>query len=230
AFTRAFSDLSTSRDGAVAILANSPGEFSREGQRWGGHGAFTRHIVDLAYSGVCKNAEDLLDRIGPLLSQDSSGRQHVWKSGASLDKIELPATSRAASQVAEMQKPSPQTRATSGPSKPDAASEKTSRAASDVDTSTRPKQSSRLPAPATPGAIDSSRTEKTETEPTNASGSAQPARSDSTSNASSKSIGVNSPGAANSPVASSSTTPTRNATPAPKASRSGGGTPKSTQP
>src|SRR5262249_10349214 len=50
AFSRAFSDLSSARSGAVAILANGPGEYSREGQRWGGHGAFTRHIVDLAYS------------------------------------------------------------------------------------------------------------------------------------------------------------------------------------
>ena len=56
-FTRAFNQLATSRAGASVMLASGPGEFSREGQRRGGHGVFTRHLIDALAARGDRNAE-----------------------------------------------------------------------------------------------------------------------------------------------------------------------------
>jgi len=172
-FTRAFSDLAAARNGSVAILANSPGEYSREGQRWGGHGAFTRHLVDLAYSGVCKNAEDWFNRISPLLSQDSSGRQHVWKSGGPLERIEFPSLPNSRGQLASATRQDlPSSNTTTAPSeKPDSpVKSRTTRAAPNTRRPKREAQPSKpvdspVPAERRDGEVSSPAARNTETPP-----------------------------------------------------------------
>ena len=94
-FTKAFAHLSSARAGAEALLANGPGEFSREGQRWGGHGAFTKHLVDVFSTRIGRDghlsADDLFDGLSALLVQDTAGKQHPWRSTQSVSRVLLPA-------------------------------------------------------------------------------------------------------------------------------------------
>ena len=79
-FERAIDQLTASRPGLSAVVASGPGEFSREGQRWAGHGAFTRHFVDALIEGVDRNrdgtitAEELFDSLTARLAADTSNK------------------------------------------------------------------------------------------------------------------------------------------------------------
>jgi len=92
-FQEAFDHMTSTRSGLAAILASGSGEFSREGQRWGGHGAFTKHLVDVLNEGVDRNgdgtitADELFDSISTRLAEDTSNKQHPWKSGSTLAQV-----------------------------------------------------------------------------------------------------------------------------------------------
>lgn len=93
AFTKAFNQLATSRSGASVMIASGPGEFSREGQRWGGHGVFTRHLIDALSSGGDRNADglitadELFDYVKTRVAEDTSGKQHPWRGETPLADI-----------------------------------------------------------------------------------------------------------------------------------------------
>ncbi|MEK6301158.1 MAG: caspase family protein [Acidobacteriota bacterium] len=92
-FTKAFNQLSTSRSGASVMMASGPGEFSREGQRWGGHGVFTRHLIDALSLGGDRNADGLItadevfDYVKTRVAEDTSGKQHPWRGETPLADI-----------------------------------------------------------------------------------------------------------------------------------------------
>jgi tetratricopeptide (TPR) repeat protein len=94
-FEQAIDQLTASRPGLSAMVASGPGEFSREGQRWGGHGAFTRHFVDALIDGVDRNgdgtitADELFDSLTSRLAEDTSNKQHPWRSGSALAQISI---------------------------------------------------------------------------------------------------------------------------------------------
>ena len=83
-FARAFSDLAASRVGASVMIASGPGEFSREGQRWEGHGVFSKHLIEALSSSGDRNADglitadELFDFVKARVAEDTSGRQHPW--------------------------------------------------------------------------------------------------------------------------------------------------------
>lgn len=92
-FEQAFERLTVSRPGMSAIIGSGPGEFSREGQRWGGHGAFTKHLADVLVDGadtsgnVIATTDDLFDLLKARLAEDTSNKQHPWRSGSALAQI-----------------------------------------------------------------------------------------------------------------------------------------------
>jgi uncharacterized caspase-like protein/tetratricopeptide (TPR) repeat protein len=95
AFTQAFNQLATSRAGVSAILASGPGEFSREGQRWDGHGVFTKHVIDALAGGADRDgngsvaAAELFDFISARVSEDTSNKQHPWRGDSTLAQVVL---------------------------------------------------------------------------------------------------------------------------------------------
>jgi tetratricopeptide (TPR) repeat protein/uncharacterized caspase-like protein len=95
AFEQAFDQLTASRPGLSAIIASGPGEFSREGQRWGGHGAFTKHLADVLIDGaapggnVATTTDDLFELLKSRLAEDTSNKQRPWRTGSALAQIGL---------------------------------------------------------------------------------------------------------------------------------------------
>lgn len=89
-FEQAFDQLAASRPGVSAIIASGPGEFSREGQRWGGRGVFTKHLADVLFDGADRNGNlavasgELFDLLRARVADDTSGKQHPWRSGSGL--------------------------------------------------------------------------------------------------------------------------------------------------
>jgi tetratricopeptide (TPR) repeat protein/uncharacterized caspase-like protein len=92
-FEQAFDQLAALRPGISAIIGSGPGEFSREGQRWGGHGAFTRHLADVLIDGanpggnVAATTDDLFELLKARLAEDTSNKQHPWRSVGALAQI-----------------------------------------------------------------------------------------------------------------------------------------------
>jgi tetratricopeptide (TPR) repeat protein/uncharacterized caspase-like protein len=103
-FGWAFEALATSRPGVSAIVASGPGEFSREGQRWGGHGAFTKHLADVLIDGAQPNgnvalaAGELFDLLKSRVADDTSNKQHPWHSPASFAAATQPGSAEPARQ------------------------------------------------------------------------------------------------------------------------------------
>ncbi|HEX8091823.1 MAG TPA: caspase family protein [Blastocatellia bacterium] len=101
AFTQVFSQITKSRAGASAIIASGPGEFSREGQRWGGLGVFTKHLIDALAGGADRNgngliaADELFDFLSARVSEDTSNKQHPWLCESALSQIILSHVGRA---------------------------------------------------------------------------------------------------------------------------------------
>jgi tetratricopeptide (TPR) repeat protein len=93
AFQQAFEQLTASRPGTSAIIASGPGEFSREGQRWAGHGAFTKHLVDVLIDGagpggnLATTTDQLFELLKSRVADDTSNKQHPWRSGGALAQI-----------------------------------------------------------------------------------------------------------------------------------------------
>jgi tetratricopeptide (TPR) repeat protein/uncharacterized caspase-like protein len=105
-FEQAFDQLTASRPGVSTIIASGPGEFSREGQRWGGHGVFAKHLADVLFDGAARNgdlaitADELFELLKGRVAEDTSGKQHPWRTGnafaqgevARLERQNAPAT------------------------------------------------------------------------------------------------------------------------------------------
>lgn len=95
-FEQAFEQLAASRPGVSAILGSGPGEFAREGQRWGGRGVFTKHLADVLFDGADKTgnlasaAADLFDLLKGRVADDTGGKQHPWRSGGDLASLGQP--------------------------------------------------------------------------------------------------------------------------------------------
>ncbi|HXI94281.1 MAG TPA: caspase family protein [Blastocatellia bacterium] len=95
AFEQSFEQLTTSRPGLSAIIASGPGEFSREGQRWGGHGVFAKHLADVLFDGADRNADlattadELFHLLKGRVAEDTSGKQHPWRTGGGLAQPEV---------------------------------------------------------------------------------------------------------------------------------------------
>lgn len=85
AFVKSFNQIAESRPGTSVILASSPGEFSREGQRWGGYGVFTKFLSDSLAGGGDLNSDgaittgEMFDFLSAKVSEDTSNRQRPWK-------------------------------------------------------------------------------------------------------------------------------------------------------
>ena len=100
-FQQAFDQLTSSRSGIFAILGSGAGEFSREGQRWAGHGVFAKHLADVIMDGTGTNGDLAIatDRLFALLkgrvADDTTGKQHPWRSGG-VSSIEVARTGGAA--------------------------------------------------------------------------------------------------------------------------------------
>jgi tetratricopeptide (TPR) repeat protein/uncharacterized caspase-like protein len=94
-FSTAFNQLSQWRSGIATVLANSPGEYSREAQKWDSHGVFTKHLVDAINSGIDLNAdktsdgEEIFSSVWARVSKDTSKKQYPTKSGTTLAQIKL---------------------------------------------------------------------------------------------------------------------------------------------
>ena len=95
AFEQSFEQLTASRPGLSAIIASGPGEFSREGQRWGGHGVFAKHLADVLFDGADRNADlataadELFHLLKGRVAEDTSGKQHPWRTGGGLAQPEI---------------------------------------------------------------------------------------------------------------------------------------------
>ena len=128
-FEQAFDQLAASRPGISAIIGSGPGEFSREGQRWGGHGAFTRHLADVLIDGaapggnVAATTDDLFELLKARLAEDTSNKQHPWRSAGALAQIGVTSprqTVRAVNDQPASRTTAPKTIAESRPREPKA--------------------------------------------------------------------------------------------------------------
>ena len=97
-FIQAFDRLANVRAGLSALLASSPGEFSREGRAWGGHGVFTKQLLDALSGSADSNrdgaitAEEVFSFISARVAQETSNKQHPWLSEARLAQLVLSRT------------------------------------------------------------------------------------------------------------------------------------------
>ena len=96
AFQQAFDQLTATRPGLSAIIASGSGEFSREGQRWGGHGVFTKHLADVLLDGASRTGDlasttdELYHLLKGRVAEDTSGKQNPWRSGSVLAQATVP--------------------------------------------------------------------------------------------------------------------------------------------
>jgi tetratricopeptide (TPR) repeat protein len=101
-FTEAFGTLASSRDGLSVVLASGPNEFSREGQRWGGAGVFTKHAVDAIAGAADVNADgavtgnEFFDFVLNHVAEDTSNKQHAWLAASALAQVQLSRRSKPA--------------------------------------------------------------------------------------------------------------------------------------
>jgi tetratricopeptide (TPR) repeat protein/uncharacterized caspase-like protein len=105
-FSTAFNQLSQWRDGIATMLANSPGEYSREGQKWDSHGVFTKYLLEAINSGVDLNAdrttdaEEVFNSVLARVSKDTSKKQYPSKSGTTLAQMKLASKDQIAGNLA----------------------------------------------------------------------------------------------------------------------------------
>jgi tetratricopeptide (TPR) repeat protein len=94
-FTTAFNQLSQWRAGISTLLSTSFGEYSREGQKWNSHGAFTDSLIETITNGPAGkangilNAEDVFNALAVRIPKETSKKQHPMKTGASLAQFEI---------------------------------------------------------------------------------------------------------------------------------------------
>ncbi|HTG16600.1 MAG TPA: caspase family protein [Blastocatellia bacterium] len=105
-FVQAFGHLAASRVGASVMIASGPGEFSREGQRWEGHGVFSRHLIEAFSSSGDRNADglitadELFDFVKARVAEDTSGKQHPWLGETALADLVVARIERSTAQPA----------------------------------------------------------------------------------------------------------------------------------
>jgi len=84
-FAQSLNRMAQSRAGASAILASGPGEFSREGQRWGGYGVFTKFLTEAIAGSADANSDgaittgEMFDFVSKKVIEDTASRQRPWK-------------------------------------------------------------------------------------------------------------------------------------------------------
>lgn len=114
AYVDAIKQLAASRQGVTALLANGAGEFSREGNAWGGHGVFAKHLVDALASGSDTNADGVVtldeafDYLFAKVAADTSNKQHPFKTESTLSQFII---ARSAIAKAETKPENPATQA-----------------------------------------------------------------------------------------------------------------------
>jgi tetratricopeptide (TPR) repeat protein/uncharacterized caspase-like protein len=119
-FVQAFNRLASMRTGLSALLASGPGEFSREGRAWGGHGVFTKQLLDGLSGGAdidrdgAITTDELFGFLGTRVPQETSNKQHPWQSEARLAQLVISRTAtrpevreavKKPDEVAQAQKP-----------------------------------------------------------------------------------------------------------------------------
>ncbi|MEW6211301.1 MAG: tetratricopeptide repeat protein [Acidobacteriota bacterium] len=94
-FAQSFDALASARQGLSILLASGPGEFSREGARWAGHGVFTRFLLDAmagnadADQNGSTTVEEIYNFVAKRVPEDTSNKQHVWRAQSQLSEIVL---------------------------------------------------------------------------------------------------------------------------------------------
>jgi len=84
-FFESINRLAATRPGISAFLANGPGEFSREGQRWGGRGVFTKHLLDGLSGSADRDgdnrvtASEAFEYTSSRVFEDTSSKQKPWR-------------------------------------------------------------------------------------------------------------------------------------------------------
>ncbi len=97
-FIQSFDRLASVRAGLSALLASSPGEFSREGRAWGGHGVFTKQLLDALSGSADSNrdgeitADEVFSFLSARVAQETSNKQHPWLSEARLAQLVISRT------------------------------------------------------------------------------------------------------------------------------------------
>ena len=100
-FFHSLEDLAFARPALSVLMASSPTQFSREGQRWGGMGVFTKLIgdaianADRDHDGAL-NGDEVFDYVREKLAQETSAKQQPWRSGASMAQARLFTTNQVA--------------------------------------------------------------------------------------------------------------------------------------
>lgn len=94
-FSKTFIQLSEWRAGISVMLANGEGEYSREGERWGRQGVFTRHLIDAISGGADDNRDGLTNAdeafyfLASRVAKDTSDKQNPKRSGATMAQVVL---------------------------------------------------------------------------------------------------------------------------------------------
>jgi Tfp pilus assembly protein PilF len=94
-FAQSFDALASAREGLSIMLASGPGEFSREGARWAGHGVFTRFLLDAMAGNADADhngsitLEEIYNFASKRVAEDTSNKQHVWRAQPQLSGIVL---------------------------------------------------------------------------------------------------------------------------------------------
>ena len=88
------------------MIASGPGEFSREGQRWEGHGVFSKHLIEAFSSSSDRNADglitadELFDFVKARVAEDTSAKQHPWLGETALADLVVARIERSTAQPA----------------------------------------------------------------------------------------------------------------------------------
>lgn len=104
-FSKSFLQLAEWRAGIAVMLANSEGEYSREGQRWQSHGVFTHYLLEAMRGGADSNrdgltsADESFDFLGVRLAADTAKKQNPARSGGAMSQIILAKQSAAVAQT-----------------------------------------------------------------------------------------------------------------------------------
>ena len=133
AFFHSLEDLAFAKPSVTVLMASSPGQFSWEGQRWGGQGVFTKFLAEAISSADRDNdgimsGDEIFDFVREKLAQETSNKQLPWRSGASLAQVGIFSTGQLARST--IQKPVEQTSIGSNDKRPGPATDTRANSAS----------------------------------------------------------------------------------------------------
>ena len=195
------------------LTASGPGQFSWEGQRWGGQGVFTKILDDGLASADRNNdgiisGDEIFDFVHERVAQETSNKQQPWRAGASLAQVGIFSGGQVAHTATS--KPSEQSSNT--------AAEKTPSATVNRDTQTAQvptNKTAQAPNTSAAQASNPSTTQVPSDSRTQASNRNTAQASDSSKAGTSSLVGVSKPAPATNPrltTTSTTITTTRNAT------------------